>query len=231
MQAEKRARGSSDKAARRQDRAVSYLELVPPFLRGLTLSLSLIVAIGPQNAFVLRQGLTRQYALLAALVCALTDSLMISVGVLGVGAWLARSPALTLAGTLAGAAFLLWYGWKSFRSAQHPGTLETAGQAQQSPRTVVATALAFSFLNPHVFLDTIVLIGGASAGLGSSGRMGFLGGTILASWIWFFGLALAGRQLAPIMKNPRAWQVLDLIIGVIMWVIAAGLVWGAVQGK
>lgn len=205
---------------------------MPPFLRGLTLSLSLIVAIGPQNAFVLRQGLTRQHALLAALICALTDSMMISVGVLGVGAWLARSPTLTLIGTLAGAAFLLWYGFRSFLAARHPAALDTAGgQAQQSPRTVLATALAFSFLNPHVFLDTIVLIGGASAGLGSGGRTAFLGGAILASWIWFFGLALAGRQLAPVMKNPRAWQVLDLIIGVMMWVIAAGLVWGAVQGK
>ena len=204
---------------------------MPPFLRGLTLGLSLSVAIGPQNAFVLRQGLTRQHALLAAFVCALADSLLITLGVLGVGAFLARSPALTLVGTLAGAAFLLWYGWRSFMSARRPVALETEGQTQQSPRGVVATALAFTFLNPHVFLDTLVLIGGASAGLSSSGRMGFLGGTLLASWLWFFGLALAGRQLAPVMKNPRAWQVLDTLIGVMMWFIAAGLVWGAVQGK
>jgi L-lysine exporter family protein LysE/ArgO len=204
---------------------------VPPLLRGLTLGFSLIVAIGPQNAFVLRQGLTRQHALLAALVCALADSLLITLGVLGIGAFLARSPTLTLIGTLAGAAFLLWYGWRSFLSARNPVALDTAGQTQQSPHAVLATALAFTFLNPHVFLDTFVLIGGASAGLSQSGRMGFLGGTLLSSWIWFFGLALAGRQLAPVMKNPRAWQVLDIIIGVMMWTIAAGLVWGAVHGK
>ncbi len=201
---------------------------MPPFFRGMTLGLSLIMAIGPQNAFVLRQGLTRQYGFLAALVCSVADTILITLGVLGVGSLLARNPLLTDIGTLAGAVFLLWYGWKSFQAARNPSAIDLAGQATTTPKQLISTALAFSFLNPHVFLDTIVLIGGASANLSQSGRLGFLGGTILASWLWFFGLALAGRQLAPIMQNPKAWQVLDLLIGVIMWSIAASLIYSVV---
>ncbi|WP_102126388.1 LysE/ArgO family amino acid transporter [Deinococcus planocerae] len=203
---------------------------MPPFLRGLTLGLSLIVAIGPQNAFVLRQGLTRRYGLLAALACSLADTALITFGVLGVGALLARSPALVTLGTLAGASFLLWYGWRSFRSARHPGTLQTEGQAAQTPGTILVTAAAFSLLNPHAILDTVVLIGGASAGLGSAGRTAFLLGTVLASWTWFFALALLAGRLAPLMRSPRAWQVLDVLIGVVMWTIAAGLIRGVFSG-
>ncbi|WP_040382402.1 LysE/ArgO family amino acid transporter [Deinococcus apachensis] len=199
---------------------------MPPFPRGLTLGLTLIVAIGPQNAFVLRQGLTRRYALLAALVCSLTDTLLIAFGVLGVGTLLAQSPVLVVIGTLAGAAFLLWYGWRSFHSARHPGTLQTEGQVAHTPGTVLVTAAAFSLLNPHAILDTVVLIGGASAGLGGAGRNAFLLGTVLASWTWFFGLALLAGRFAPLMRSPRAWQVLDVLIGVVMWTIAAGLVRG-----
>lgn len=203
---------------------------MPPFLRGLTLSLSLIVAIGPQNAFVLRQGLTRRYAGLAALTCSLADTALTTFGVLGVGALLARSPVLVTLGTLAGATFLLWYGWRSFQSARHPGTLQTEGQAAQTPGTVLATAAAFSLLNPHAILDTVILIGGASAGLGRTGRTAFLLGTILASWLWFFALALLAGRLAPLMRSPRAWQVLDVLIGVVMWGIAVGLVLGLLSG-
>ncbi|MCP2014176.1 L-lysine exporter family protein LysE/ArgO [Deinococcus sp. HSC-46F16] len=197
---------------------------MPPFLRGLGLGLSLIVAIGPQNAFVLRQGLTRRHALLAALACSLCDTLLTAVGVLGVGALLARSPALVTLGTLAGAAFLLWYGWRSFRSAQHPATLDTGGQAAPTPATVIATAAAFSLLNPHAILDTVVLIGGASAGLGDRARLAFLGGAVAASWLWFFALALLAGRLAGLMRSARAWQVLDVLIGLLMWAIAGGLV-------
>lgn len=203
---------------------------MPPFLRGLTLGLSLIVAIGPQNAFVLRQGLTRRYGLLAALACSLADTALITFGVLGVGAFLSRYPALVTLGTLAGAAFLLWYGWRSFQSARRPGALQTEGKVAQTPGAVLATAAAFSLLNPHALLDTVVLIGGASASLDGSGRRAFLAGTLLASWLWFFGLALAGQQLAPLMRSARAWQVLDVLIGGMMWAIAAGLVLGLLSG-
>lgn len=202
---------------------------MPPLLSGLTLGLSLIVATGPQNAFVLRQGLTRRHALLAALACSLADTLLMVIGVLGVGALLARSPALATLGTLAGAAFLGWYGWRSFQSARKPGTLQAGGQGAQTPGAVLATAAAFSFLNPHALLDTVVLIGGASAGLENTGRVAFLLGTILASWTWFFSLALLAGRLAPLMRSARAWQVLDVLVGLMMWGIAAGLVWGVVR--
>ncbi|MPY67444.1 amino acid transporter [Deinococcus sp. SDU3-2] len=202
---------------------------VPPFLRGLSLGLSLIVAIGPQNAFVLRQGLARRHALLAALACSLCDTLLTAVGVLGVGALLARSPALVTAGTLVGAAFLGWYGWRSFRSAHHPVTLDTGGQAAATPAAVIATASAFSLLNPHAILDTVVLIGGASAGLSDQARWAFLGGAVAASWLWFFALALLAGRLTSLMRSVRAWQVLDILIGAMMWVIAAGLVTSLLQ--
>lgn len=219
------ARSVEDGADRRP-----ILSLVPPFLRGLTLGLSLIVAIGPQNAFVLRQGLTRRHALLAAVVCSLADTALIAFGALGVGALLSQSPALVVVGTLAGAAFLGWYGWRSFRSARNPGTLQTEGQAAQTPAAVLATAAAFSLLNPHALLDTVVLIGGASAGLSGRGRTAFLLGTVLASWTWFFALALLAGRLAPLMRSPSAWQVLDVLIGVMMWAIAAGLVGNVFSG-
>lgn len=203
---------------------------VPPFLRGLSLGLSLIVAIGPQNAFVLRQGLTRRHALLAALACSLCDTGLTAVGVLGVGALLAQSPMLVTFGTLAGAAFLLWYGGRSFQAARQPVTLQTGGQAAQTTGMVIATAAAFSLLNPHALLDAVVLIGGASAGLNSRARLAFLGGAVAASWLWFFALALLAGRFAPLMRSARAWQVLDILIGGVMWAIAAGLVASLVQG-
>nr|WP_221269775.1 LysE family transporter [Deinococcus budaensis] len=195
-------------------------------MRGLTLGLSLIVAIGPQNAFVLRQGLTRRHALLAALACSLCDTGLTALGVLGVGALLARSPVLVTLGTLMGAAFLLWYGWRSFQAARQPGPLQTEGQVAQTTGTVIATAAAFSLLNPHALLDTVVLIGGASAGLDERARLAFLGGAVAASWLWFFALALLAGRLAPLMRSARAWRVLDVLIGGVMWSIAVGLVLG-----
>ncbi|MBZ9713395.1 LysE/ArgO family amino acid transporter [Deinococcus multiflagellatus] len=201
---------------------------MPPFFRGLLLGLSLIVAIGPQNAFVLRAGLTRQRALLSALACALCDTALIAAGVLGVGGLLARSPGLVLAGTLGGAAFLAWYGLRALRSAWVGGGpgLEAAGEAPLTARQVIGTAVGFSLLNPHALLDTVVLIGGASAGLGTGARLAFLGGTVLASWLWFFALALAGRTLAPLMARPQAWRVLDTLIGLTLLLTAAGLLLG-----
>lgn len=199
---------------------------MPPFLRGLGLGLSLIVAIGPQNAFVLRQGLARRYALLAALACAACDTALITLGVLGVGGLLARHPALVTTGTLLGAAFLTWYGLRSLRAAlnpRHAGLHAAPDGAVTAPARVIGTAAAFSLLNPHALLDTVVLIGGASAGLSGGGRTAFLLGTVLASWAWFFTLAVAGRALAPVMARPQAWRVLDLLIGATLLLTAVGL--------
>lgn len=190
-------------------------------LAAFVLGLGLIMAIGPQNAFVLRQGLRREHALLAALVCALSDTALMTLGVLGVGRLLAARPELVTLGTLAGAAFLLWYGAQAFRSAQRPQQAELSGQAAAGPRATVLGALGFSFLNPHALLDTLVLVGGASA---SAARPElFLAGVISASWVWFFGLALAARGLAGHMRSARTWQAVDILVGLMMWAIALSL--------
>ncbi|WP_291430102.1 LysE family transporter [Deinococcus sp.] len=182
---------------------------------------------------MLRQGLARRWALLAALACAAFDTVLITLGVLGVGGLLARHPTLVTAGTLLGAAFLTWYGLRSLRAAlkaDHAGLHAAPGGAVDgtvtAPARVIGTAAAFSLLNPHALLDTVVLIGGASAGLSGSGRTAFLLGTVLASWAWFFTLAVAGRALAPVMARPRAWRVLDLLIGATLLLTAAGLLRG-----
>ncbi|GHG00658.1 amino acid transporter [Deinococcus piscis] len=190
-------------------------------LAAFVLGLGLIMAIGPQNAFVIRQGLRREHALLAALACALSDTLLMTLGVLGVGRLLAARPELVTLGTLVGAAFLLWYGAQAFRSARRPQQPELSGQAAAGPRAIILGALGFSFLNPHALLDTLVLIGGASAS--ASRPELFLAGVISASWVWFFGLALAARGLAGYMRSARTWQAVDILVGLMMWATALHL--------
>lgn len=194
------------------------------FLAALAMGLGLIMAIGPQNAFVIRQGLWREHALLAALVCALSDTALMTLGVLGAGRLLATRPELVTLGTLAGAAFLLWYGAQALRSARHPQPPELGSQRVAGPMAVAARGAAFSLLNPHALLDTLVLVGGASA---SAARPElFLAGVVAASWVWFFGLAIAARGLAGQMRSVRTWQAVDLLVGLMMWAVAARLLLG-----
>lgn len=185
------------------------------------------MAIGPQNAFVIRQGLRREYALLAALTCALSDTVLMTLGVLGVGRLLAARPELVTLGTLAGAAFLLWYGAQAFRSARRPQPPELGGPAALRPGDIAARAAAFSFLNPHALLDTFVLVGGASASAAQPGL--FLTGVVAASWVWFFGLAGAARGLASQMRSVRPWQAVDVLVGLMMWATAAHLLLGVLR--
>ena len=196
-----------------------------PILFGFSLSLGLIVAIGAQNAFVLRQGLTRRYVFATALVCSLSDALLISIGVAGAGTLFANSPLLTGIATWGGALFLLVYGLRSFRSAFTRNTLDAA-QADTQPQTLRATilaALAFSYLNPHVYLDTVVLLGSIGAGQPAVERPAFALGAMSASFVWFFSLAYGAAWLAPFFRRPIVWQILDVVIGLIMWAIAASL--------
>jgi L-lysine exporter family protein LysE/ArgO len=193
-----------------------------PFLRGLGLGASLIVAIGAQNAFVLRQGLRREQAVLVAAICICCDAALIAAGALGVGGVVARWPLLARLASLGGAAFLLHYGFRAFRSAQHPSSLDTSAAAL--PRSgVIASTLSVSLLNPHVYLDTVVLVGGLAAQYAALPRALFAAGAVTASCVWFFGLALGAAHLTPLFKRPRAWQVLDCLIGVVMWIIALSL--------
>lgn len=192
---------------------------------GFALGLSLILAIGAQNAFVLRQGLLRQHVLPIVLVCALSDALLIAAGVAGFGVLAQAVPGLEWGMRLFGAAFLLWYGGRTLSSAWHGGAQMDAGQGSVSLRAAVLTCLALTWLNPHVYLDTVVLLGAISSQYAD--RLAFALGAMSASLAFFFALGFGARLLAPVFARPKAWQVLDLGIGLTMWAIAAKLLLGA----
>ena len=195
------------------------------FLQGLLLGFGLIVAIGAQNAFVLRQGLLRQHVGSVVLFCALADALLIGAGVLGLGQALGQSPQLARALALAGAAFLAVYGWRALQRARRPGELQaSAGNQHLARGAVLAQAAAFTLLNPHVYLDTVLLVGSIGAQQPAMLRGWFVFGASSASLCWFGLLGYGARWLAPLFARPRAWQVLDGLIGLTMFVLSAMLV-------
>ncbi|ETW12597.1 L-lysine exporter [Roseivivax marinus] len=194
-------------------------------IAGFTLGLSLILAIGAQNAFVLRQGLMRRHVLPVVLTCAVSDAVLIAAGVSGMGALGEAWPWFAPAMRLGGAAFLLWYGARAVLSAWRGGSAMEAGDAAQSRAAALLTCLALTWLNPHVYLDTVVLLGAVSSQYDD--RLGFGLGAVTASFVFFFALGYGARALAPVFARPRAWQVLDALIGVVMWVLAAALLLGA----
>ena len=200
--------------------------LIPPFATGFALSASLIVAIGAQNAFVLRQGLAREHAGAVALFCAACDALLMTAGVLGMGQAIKAVPTLAIAMAAVGAIFLAAYGTRALLRAWRPDALHAGASARPRSRTrVLAQAAAFTLLNPHVYLDTVLLVGsvGAQQPPGTL-RAAFLIGTCTASFAWFFGLAYGARMLAPRFERAGAWRVLDALIGVTMWALAAWLI-------
>ena len=191
-------------------------------LSGFALGFSLILAIGAQNAFVLRQGLRREHVLAVCLTCAVSDALLIAAGVAGFGALAQAVPWFETAMRLGGAAFLLWYGARSLHSAWRGGqALQAAEGNGVSLRSALLTVLALTWLNPHVYLDTVVLIGSVSAQ--ASSRLAFGMGAVLASFVFFFGLGFGARLVSPFFAQPRAWQMLDCGIGLTMWAIAVKL--------
>lgn len=194
-----------------------------PFLAGFSLSLSLIVAIGAQNAFVLRQGLRREHVLPVVLICGTSDALLIALGVGGFAAIMRAAPWIEPVFTYGGAAFLLWYGWRSFRAAWIGGeALEPTENRSVSLKAAVLTCLALTWLNPHVYLDTLVLLGSVSAEYDD--KLAFTSGAILASFVFFAVLGYGARLLVGLFANPRSWQFLDVLVGVVMWAIALKLV-------
>lgn len=199
------------------------------FGQGLGLGAGLIVAIGAQNAFVLRQGLRRQHALTAALVCFLCDAALIALGVAGFGRVVSSTPVLTALAAWGGAVFLFAYGLRAFLAAARAQGLEVTTGAAISRRSVVLTTLAVSLLNPHVYLDTVVLLGSVGGQFAGAARTAFGLGAVTASAGWFFGLASGAARLGPLFRRPAAWRVLDALIGVVMWSIAASLVVGALR--
>lgn len=200
---------------------VSLTQALPVFTQALVLSLGLIVAIGAQNAFVLRQGLRREHVLPVVLFCALADLVLIAAGVLGMAQALGRRPELARAMALAGAAFLAWYAWQALRRAQQANRLSAApGGAALSRRAALAQAAAFTLLNPHVYLDTVLLVGSIGAQQPAGLRGWFIAGASVASLAWFTALGAGARWLAPLFARPRAWQWLDRLIALIMGTLA-----------
>jgi L-lysine exporter family protein LysE/ArgO len=198
--------------------------LLSAAVEGFLLGASLIIAIGAQNAFVLRQGLARSHVFAVASICALSDLVLIAAGVGGLGALVREAPSLLAAVSLAGAVFLAVYGLLSFHRALRPGALTPSERQAAGLAATIATCLALTFLNPHVYLDTVVLIGALSGRHPGAGALAFGAGAGLASVVWFYGLGYGARLAAPIFARPKAWQVLDTLIGVVMLALAARLV-------
>jgi L-lysine exporter family protein LysE/ArgO len=194
------------------------------FVPGFLLGLSLIVAIGAQNAFVLRQGLRREHVFAVCLVCALSDAALIAAGVAGFGALVQTLPWLAPVMRFGGAAFLFAYAVRSLWSAwRNPGTLNPSADVHKSLGGTLTACLAFTWLNPHVYLDTVVLLGSVSTRYAGY-RAAFAMGAISSSFLFFFSLGFGARLLRPLFANPKAWRVLDAAIGITMLLLAAKLV-------
>lgn len=208
-----------------------FSSVVPAFVSGLVLSFGLIVAIGAQNAFVLRQGLRREHVGSVVLFCALADAVLIAAGVFGMGRALGEHPDIARALSLAGAVFLATYAVQALRRARQPNQLRAAASGAGSRLAgVMAQAAAFTLLNPHVYLDTVLLVGSIGAQQPAALRPWFVAGASCASFTWFGLLGFGARWLAPWFARPKAWQILDALIGVSMGVLALLLMRHALVG-
>lgn len=195
------------------------------FFPGFLLGLSLIFAIGAQNAFVLRQGLRLEHVLAVCLTCAVSDAVLITLGVAGFGTAAAILPWMEPILRFGGAAFLILYGLRSFRAAlSDSALLAPSGKAARGLPATLLTCLAFTWLNPHVYLDTVVFLGSISTQYPGQ-KTAFATGATAASFLFFFTLGYGARFLRALLARPAAWRVLELVIGTTMWAIAARLLW------
>ncbi|MCK3658068.1 amino acid transporter [Pasteurellaceae bacterium Pebbles2] len=197
------------------------------FIKGFLVCGGLIIAIGAQNAFVLKQGLQKKHILAVVLTCFTCDFILISMGVLGLGSFISESPVATQALAIVGAVFLLVYGARAFRSAYLGNSsldLSDDSNSQSTTRKAIVTTLAITLLNPHVYLDCFAIIGGIAGTLSTEEKWFFLAGALCTSLLWFFTLGYGARLLIPLFKRPITWRILDGFIGVVMWLIAASLV-------
>ena len=190
---------------------------------GLVTGLALIVAIGAQNAFVLRQGLARAHVGPVVAVCLVSDAVLIAAGVAGIGALVEQAGWLLQAVRWGGVAFLTTYGVLSLRRALRPGALRAADTGAGTRHRAVLTALALTWLNPHVYLDTVLFLGSVATTQGADERWWFGLGAVLGSAVWFLGLGYGARRAHRLLSRPRAWQVLDALIGLAMLLLAVGL--------
>ncbi|MXG89670.1 LysE family transporter [Nocardioides flavescens] len=193
---------------------------------GLLTGLTLIVAIGAQNAFVLRQGLAREHVLPVVAICAISDLLLILAGVAGIGTVVRQAGWLVEVVRWLGVAFLTWYGVRTLLQARRASGLAAAAPEPMSLRSAVLRVVALTWLNPHVYLDTVLLLGSIANTHGHPGRWWFAAGASVASVLWFSGLGFGARVFSPLLARPRAWQVLDVLIGLTMLAIAIKLALG-----
>ena len=191
------------------------------FVSGFALSASLIVAIGAQNLFVLRQGLKKEHVGPVVLFCGFSDAVLIIAGVSGMGALLGTFPQVAKGFTLVGAAFLFWYGVRALRQAMRAESMTVAHGASVSLPKALASVAAFTWLNPHVYLDTVLLMGTASTAQPIPLRPFFAAGAASASFLWFGALGYGARLLQPLFATPKSWKILDIVIGCVMLFLAS----------
>ncbi|HXV73802.1 MAG TPA: LysE/ArgO family amino acid transporter [Sphingomonadales bacterium] len=208
----------------------------PALVNGFLISLGLIVAIGPQNAYIIRKGLRKRHVFLVTSICFVSDALLIALGAAGIGALLQEGTLAAAVVSLVGGLFLLWYGAMSFRDALHPKPLtrkdiEEAGKQAQGKDwpVVVLTVLAFTFLNPHVYVDTLVVLGGLAATYETAERLYFTAGAITASGVWFYGIGYGAGFFSKTFENPKAWRILDLFVAAVVWAAAVYLIWEPIE--
>ena len=190
------------------------------FISGFLISISLILALGPQNVFVLRQGLLRSHVFAACLICSISDALLIAAGVLGVGLFISEIEELAIWMSVGAALFLIAYGILRIKSAFNPKGMEVGeGESKDLWPTILA-GLAFTYLNPHVYVDTLLLIGGASSSYAGDEKLMFGIGAATASFVFFFSLGYGAKRLSPILNNPESWKIIDLFIAGVMFTVA-----------
>ena len=190
------------------------------FISGFLISISLILALGPQNVFVMRQGLLRSHVFAACLVCSISDALLIGAGVLGVGLFLSEMEELAIWMSIGASIFLILYGCLRVKSALNPKGLEVSDDESQDLWPTILAGLAFTYLNPHVYVDTLLLIGGASSNYAGDEKFMFGIGAATASFVFFFSLGYGAKRLSPILNNPESWKIIDLFIAGVMFTVA-----------
>lgn len=199
--------------------------MLQSYLNGLLVAAGLIMAIGTQNAFVLAQSLRREHHLAVAALCVVCDALLVAAGVFGLATVLAHSPLLLSIARWGGAAFLLWYGSKALRRAFSRQSLQEGQRTEaRSLKAVLLSALAVTLLNPHVYLDTVLLIG--SLGAQQAAPSAYVAGAASASLLWFFTLAIGAAWLAPWLARPATWRLIDLLVAIMMFAVAGQLIAG-----
>ena len=192
-------------------------------VEGFALSIGLILALGPQNVFVMRQGLMKSHVFAVCLTCSIFDAALITAGVLGMGSFLSGIEGAEKWIAVGATLFLVGYGLLRIKSAMNPVGMSTDGEGEGDLRRTIGAAAAFTFLNPHVYVDTLLLIGGASSRYLGDERIAFGIGAATASFVFFFSLGYGARSLSEILNKPKAWRYIDLSIACIMFIIAAAI--------